>query len=443
MKTLLTTASVLVALAAAGPAGLGRSSGGSQGQLAEGTTQVAQPAAATVFELKYRGLSVPDDPLSYRSYWAWGGVDDKKDPFVQAVKERVHDCTVVYNGSLPKAKWAVVELKDKKPVAFYFDVDGDGKLSDQERFVPAPPSRPGFGYSYAFITSDFLLRTQDKREIPFRLMLVGSSYGSSPMWSPCCVLEGQGTLAGEPLRLVLYANGFDGSFTTFGSCSFALLAAQEELKGPVSRNALSSLILYKGTFYRIKLLGTHEKDQVVRVAFERDRTPTGRVAAMLKGKEAVKARVIYSSIAGTADPSIHLGVADALSTLPAGAYKLASGTIRYGIQTDDDWQVTFNEGPGFAVEAAQTCRIELGAPTLSVRAIKEADRYSNDAKEQSTFTRGTSIFLTPQIKGAAGEAYVRFSQKQLGSGPMTDVQSHLTIIGPDGKQVTSADMEYG
>jgi hypothetical protein len=447
MKTLLTTASVLIALAAAGPAGLGQpSGGGSQGQLAEGTTQVAPPTAAAVFELKYRGLSAPDDPLSYRSYWGWGGYDGSNDPFVQAVKSRVGECTVVYNGSLSQAKWAVVELKNKKPVALYFDADGDGKPSEQERLVPAAPLAPGFPYAFAFITPDFLMQTKDRQEIPFRVLLVANWHDAgdaSYMWSPCCVLEGQATLAGEPRRLVLYANGFSGSFTTFGSCSFALLPAGQKANEPVSRNTLSSLIQYQGTFYRVNLAGTHAKDQTVSVTFQKDTTPTGQLAVEVKGKETLKARVSHTTITGVTDPSVHLGVPDALSALPVGRYQLTSGTANYGVQSDGEWQVTFNEGPDLAIEAAQTSRIEIGTPTLSISAIREQDRYSSDVKEQSSFKCGTQIFIAPQIKGAKGEMYVRFSQKGAGSGPMIDVKPHLTIAGPDGKQVASSDMEYG
>jgi hypothetical protein len=102
---------------------------GPQKQATEAAPSSPEPLpGAIVFEVKYRGLSKPDDPLSYRSYWGFGGPDGEKDSFVRAVKSQVKECTPVYNGSLPKAKWSVVELKDKKPIAFYFDANADGKL---------------------------------------------------------------------------------------------------------------------------------------------------------------------------------------------------------------------------------------------------------------------------------------------------------------------------
>jgi hypothetical protein len=184
--------------------------------------------------MKYRGLSVPDDPLSHGGTWSWGGPDGKNDPFVRAVKEKVRESTVVYNGSLPHSKFAVVELQDKKPVALYFDADGDG-----------------------------------------------------------------------------------------------------------------------------------------------------------------------------------------------------------------EWQVAMTDGPVFATDAARTSRIEIGRPALSIRAVKEQERYSRDAKEQSTFKAGTQIRLAPVIKGTAGEVYTLFSQKEAASGQMTQVLPQVTILGPDGKQVVSTDMDYG
>ncbi len=406
------------------------------------------PPGAAVFEMKYRGLSTPEDPLSYRSYWGFGTPEDgtgEKDPFVLAVKNQVKECALVYNRALPKAQWSVVELKDKKPIAFYFDINADGKLSDDEKFLPIRPSGSSFGYPFAFITSDFLIRTDDRREIPFRVMLVGNDYGSelSYMWSPCCVLEGQAILAGQPTRLVLLSNGFSGSFTEFGRCSIMLLPAERKLEGYTSRSTLSSLIYHQGTFYHLKLQGTHTRDSTIRVVVEKDTTPTGQVALDVAGKEGLKTRLTGVQLQGAKDTTIQLYLNAAQPTLPVGQYKVSYGYVSYGLQSNDEWRVNFENGPPFDIKAAETTRVSLGQPVLSIKAIDEKDRYVDGAKERSTYAKGTSIYLSPQIKGKAGEVYMRFTQKNAENSNPTDVKPHLTIRDPDGKTVAWADMEYG
>jgi hypothetical protein len=399
-----------------------------------------------VFAMKYRGFDTPDDPLSYRAFWGFGRSEEPGNPFVEAVKRQVKEYTLVCNGALPKAQWSVVELQDKKPIAFYFDANADGRLSDDEKFLPAKAAGPHFGYPYAFLTSDFLIRTEDDREVPFRVMLVGNSYGTDEvhyMWSPGCILEGQATLAGKLMKLFLYADGFSGSFTTFGSSSLTLLPAGEKLPEYPQRSPLSSLIQYQGTFYQVKLDGAHEKDKTVRVIFEKDTRPTGKMTASFQAKDTVKTRFTSTTITGATDNSIRFNVGDSASAFPAGQYRLASAYVNYGLQGDDEWRMNFSEGPTFEVDAGKTSRVELGGLTLSIGAIREEDRYRSDVKEQTTFAKGTAIYLTPRIKGKTGEAYQRFSQRTAGSNNMADVKPHLTITDPGGKQVVSADLEYG
>jgi hypothetical protein len=391
------------------------------------------PPAATVFEMKYRGLSGPDDPLSYNSYWGYGTGGGENEPFVQAVKSQVKECAVVSNPAMQKSRCSVVELKDAKPVALYFDVNADGKLSDEEKFLPAARTESNGPFPYAFVTSDFTMHTQDRREIPFRVLLVGQAYGSnqvSYMWSPACVLEGQATLAGEPLKLFLFTDGFQGSFTRFGSCSYILLPAGQDLQRYQLRSPLSSLVYHKGTFYRLKLTGAHEKGKTVQVAFTKDTTPTGQLAVTLPGKETLKVRPGRSTINGAAGNSVYFQMPDARSPLPEGRYRLANGLVSYGVGNDSDWQVTFNQGPAFEINAGKTSQVD------------EKERYQSNVKQRSTYAKGTSIYLSPQIKGKAGEVYTRFDQKNAGNN-LTGEKPHLTIRDPDSKTVAWADMEYG
>jgi hypothetical protein len=409
------------------------------------------PPGAAVFEMKYRGLSGPADSLSYAMYWGFGAPDDdtgQKDPFVLAVRNRVKECTLVYYRSLSRAQWSVVELKDKKPVAFYFDLNADGRLSDDEKFLPAAPSGSNSGCPFAFVTSDFLIRTDDRREIPFRVMLVGNDNGAelSYIWSPACVLEGQATLAGQPMRLVLFSNRFSGSFTDFGQCDIMLLPAEQKLEGYIPRymrNTLSSLFYHRGAFYRLKLQGTHTKDSMIRAVLEKDTSPTGQAAFEVTTRDGLTTRLTTIWLQGAKDATIQLHLENAQPTLPIGQYKVSYGDASYGSQSNGEWNVSIKNGPPFDIKAAEPTRVSLGQPVLSVKAIDEKDRYTDSPKERSTYAKGTSIYLSPQIKGKAGEVYTQFARKNTGNNSFTSEKPHVTVRDPDGKTVASTDMEYG
>lgn len=438
---------LMVGLAFGPRSGVAFSSPASQ-ETVEGQTSSGQAEASegVVFELRYRGLDASDDVLHYQSFWGFGAAEADT-PFVEAVKKRVQEFDLVYHRILRGAEWSVVELKGGKAVALYLDLDGDGSLSEDERIEPSILSGPWRQHEVAFITPDFLLRQEDGREIPFRVMLVGDRHGSDRMnymWSPCGILEGQATFAGESMRLFLYSDGFSGSFTSFGRGSFALVPAGQKLERSLPRRTLSTLVYHKDGFYRLSFDGAHEKDKTLRATFVKDTSPTGQTTVNAKGTESLKARLTSATIVGDEDLSIHFSIADPQSAIPSGRYRLARGYVNYGTESDDPrWRVNFSEGPAFKIEADKTGEIVLGDLSLVVSAVEERERYRSGVKERTTYAKGTSIYLAPQIKGKAGEVYMRFTTHNEETGRFTDVKPRVTILNAEGESVASADMEYG
>lgn len=65
------------------------------------------------FDMKYRGLTAEKDDISYNSYWGFGGPDDANNPFVEEIKAKVQNTSLVYNPRFEGAQWAVIEHKGK------------------------------------------------------------------------------------------------------------------------------------------------------------------------------------------------------------------------------------------------------------------------------------------------------------------------------------------
>ena len=405
------------------------------------------PEGAIVFDLKYRALDGDKDELRYNSYWGFGQ-RDKETPFIKDLKKNHKELTIVHNRYFKGAEWSAIEIKNNEVVAFYFDLNADGKVSDNEKILPLNTEQNPSRTTTEFVTPDFMMNTEDNHQVPFRALLQVRTYNnnsSSPscMWSPSCILEGKSDFDGEPIKLILYTSGFQGSFKEFGRCSYSLNKSEENIGRNLSRHTLSSIINYNGQFYRLKLDGSHEKGKMIRAVLEKYQGDTGALAVKLAGKTDLDAKLTSASISGSKDTTLRFNIPSGQAKLPTGAYKLDRGNLSYDTENGDQWRLDFTEGPKFAIETDQTCTMELGQPTLTVSAIDESKRYQGDVKEQAVYAKGIKILLSRKVTGKAGELYGRFSQKKKDSNSYTSIKPEIQIIDPDGKQIASTEMEYG
>ena len=335
-----------------------------------------------------------------------------------------------------------------RPCALYFDLNADGKLSENERILPTRKADQGV----EFITPDFVQPVEGGGQTLCRVLLRVNFYqGSSEpncMWSPAALLEGAATLNGRPARLLLYASNPGGGFDQYGRSSYSLLLGDQAKPVPgeyVPRETLSSLIASEGQFYHLTLQGRYSNGLPARVLLAKDTSPTGALAVKLVGSNALQATFSSLDLRGAEDKTIVLRVSTSKGkmTLPEGAYVVDSGVISYGASNRQDWDVSFTQGPRATVKAGQVFELALGQPTLRVRAINERERYTSNPAELATFKQGTRIYLEPRILGRGQEVFGRFRQSTSAKGDKTDRPPRITITGPDGKELLSKVMEYG
>jgi len=404
------------------------------------------PPGAIVFDMKYRSLSGGKDELRYNSYWAYGG-NSKDTQFLANVKKKVKDFKTVYNPSFKGAEWSAVEIKDNQAVALYIDLNADGKVADEEKIPPIQNSESSSDNRIEFVTPDFIMKTSDNRQVPFRALLQVYFYGQQAslncMWSPSCVLEGTSTINGQQAKLILFTSGFSGSFKEFGRSSLFLQAGKEKTGSYVSRQTLSSIINHNGQFYNVQFNGRHEKNSAVRAILTEYTGDTGNLTTQLAGNTNLQAKLSSASIAGSKDTTVRFNFGSEQAKLPTGSYKLSRGNVNYNTENGDKWRLDFTEGPEFIIDADKTCKVELGKPVLSVSAVDEKSRYRSDVKEQSVYSEGTDIFISRIIKGKGSELYGRFSQQDGNSRSYQAIEPEIRIVDSKGKEVVAAKIKYG
>jgi hypothetical protein len=403
---------------------------------------------AIVFDMKYHGLSGEKDELRYNSYWGFGGNKDDT-PFIASLKKDIKELHTVYHPNFGKAQYSAVEVKDKKAVALYFDLNADEKFSDNEKILPIPADKSANSRGSEFVTPDFMINTDDGKQVPFRALLQVNFYGDSSrpncMWSPSCVLEATSIVNGEPVKLILYSSyDFSLFFNKYGRCSYSLLRTGEDSGRHVSRQTLSSIINHDGEFYYLRLYGSHEKGKSIRAVLEKYTGQTGEIAVEFSGKTKLVSRVSYMNIVGTDDKTIQFNVSSAQTKLPTGVYQLKRSRINYGKEKDNEWQLDYiTEGPEFTIKADKTGNIEIGNPVLTVSAVDESRRYHSDVKERTTFSKDMNIYISRIIKGKTGELYGKFSRKDNNNNRLEALEPDIRILDKDGKEVVADKIKYG
>jgi len=434
-----TTAVTTIVPAPPGPADLGPATGLS-----------TPPEGAIVFDLKYRPETGRAGDIPYSSFWGYGGnnQETKTNSFLQDVRKKASNLHYECNDNLAGRKWAAVEWHGREASAFYFDLNADGKLSDNERILPTRSS----GQWVEFITPDFMQTMEEGGQTLCRVLLRVNFYDGDAkpncMWSAAALMEGSAKFNNRDTRLLLFASEPGGVFNKFGRSYYSLSPASQPGPEPsryVPRNTLSSLITSEGKFYHLKVEGSYSNGLPARVVLTKDTSPTGALAVKLVGSNSLEATFSSLNLSGAEDKTIvlHVGSSKEKVTLPVGAYVLDAGMISYGPSDRQDWEVSFTKGPRATVKADQVSEQTLGQPTLQVRAVKERERYNRKATESAAFKKGTRIYLEPRIVGRAGEIFSRFRQGPAARRNKSDRPPRITITGPDGKELLSKVMEYG
>jgi hypothetical protein len=391
-----------------------------------------------VFDLTYRGLSDFKDELFNRGFWGFGSSPPAEAvPFIKALESKgIGSLQLVYNPNLKGAEWCAVQLWRGKPAAFYIDLNADGKATANERLLPVPSEWPGY---VDFVTPDFCMTTGDGVQVPFRLLMRLQTRGAdvSCMWAPACVLEGQSTVDGRPAKVALCSYGPTGQFDQFGRSLCYLAIGQE--KAANGLQALSSLVMHQEEFYQVQVRSDPAR-RASRVVLTKDNSPRGKLvlaAACDNDRGAVVKPVRIEGRNG----NIYLWLQKDEQELPVGQYKVSNGNIGYAVG-ESAWQCDFQRGPDFDIVASQECKVRVGQPKVTVKAIPEDKRYENGVKPQSVYNCGDRIYITREVQGLAGEAYGRFSKKNDKNG-YDDVKPQIRIADANGVEVVAKSMEYG
>jgi len=309
--------------------------------------------------------------------------------------------------------------------------------------------RLGRNNNTVFFTPDIELRRRDGRRVPYRFILrVEGSDDSCPMWSGASVWSAETEIKDRPCTVTLRDGSMDGDFRAFGRTSVSLKPESSAADSTTrwSWSILSSIVCFDDGFKRLRFLGDESRADEFRLILEPYTNAIGELAPRVIGStgDALSASWRYMRLEGESDPNVRFGLPqrDGAAVVPVGTYELSYAQVVYGKGTNASWSCQVSKYSGVAIGEDETCKLELGPPTLEVLAINADRRYSSDVKPATEFPREMTVYLSPKIYGPSGEEFARFAHadnERRKASPFP----RMRIMDAGGSEVVTAKLEYG
>jgi hypothetical protein len=394
----------------------------------------AAKPGAVVFNLQYRGMEL-EEKDQVRSFWDQeSGSPLKETSFTQSLRLPKEKSKLFRLPLLCGSENGVLEYEGKTLKALYLDLDCDGKLGPGEKLKPEEKNRSGY-----FLTPDFTVITSRGEKSAYRV--IAQVDGDDPRLrvsnAPFCCWEGKANLAGTEITLRLTDDNYAGSFLVFGGDRFELFKGTE--RKPAAEGFLSSLICLDQTFYQLRFTGEGTQKKPWRAVLCRETAPTGKVEVRLDqaGPEAklTGLQLVSSEMASSRINQDNSSVAE----LPQGRYKI-SGNLAFGTK-ENPGRVSFSKESDLNVVGGQTTRVGVGNPKLKLSAAAVSPQEGLSPEKKTVFPVGTLVYLDLKLVGAQGEEYGYIFSDNPKSPPLK--KPHLQILGPDGQEGVSSDLEYG